>query len=125
MSLGVSEAIVDNSLQDQTITGGIGFTKEAMNSIKNNNVKAIIGGDFMDAGLSLILINDYLNGKDFFEEFESKIDSSMFLINSKNIDKYISMFEQNSWEKIDFKKHSKVFNKNLNKYDFSINKLLN
>ena len=124
MSLGANESIVDNNLQEQIITGGIGFTKESLQSVKNNKVNALIGGDFMDAGLALVLINDYLKGKDYFEQYSAKIDSKMFLINSKNIDKYLKIFNSQDWKKIDFKKFSKVYNENLNKYDFSINNLL-
>jgi ABC-type sugar transport system substrate-binding protein len=123
ISLGANEAIVDNSLSEQAITGGVGFTKEVINAVKNNKIKAIIGGDFMDAGFALVLINDYLNGKDFYEEFNSKIDSNMFLITSENVNKYGKIFDSFNWEEIDFKKYSKIYNKNLKSYNFSLKNL--
>lgn len=125
MSLGVNEAIVDNDLSNQAISGGIGFTKESIDSVKNNGLKALVGGSFMDAGLALILINDYLHGIDFINEFDSKINSNTFLITSKNINKYLKIFNATNLEKIDFKKYSKVYNKNQEKYNFSIENFLN
>ena len=45
-----------------------------------------------------------INDKDFFEQYNSKIDSNMFLITSANVDKYLKVFQI-------FKlKDSKVFN---------------
>ena len=124
MSLGANEAMVDNGLQDQTITGGIGISKESLTSIQDGGVKAIIGGTFMDAGFALVLIHDYLKGKDYFEQYPLKIDSNMFIINSKNANTYAPILNSQNWDKINFKKISKVYNTSLAEYDFSIDNLL-
>lgn len=125
MALGANEAIIDNDLSSQVISGGVGFTKESIDSVKNNGLKALVGGSFMDAGLAMILINDYLHGIDFIDEFDSKINSNTFLITSKNINEYLKIFNATNLKKIDFKKYSKVYNKNQEKYNFSIENFLN
>jgi len=123
ISLGATEAINDNSLTNQTITGGIGFTNEVLKAVKNKQLTVAIGGQFTDLGFALVLINDYYFGKDFYEQYNSKIDSNMFLITTQNVDKYVKLFKTQDWNKIDFKKYSKVYNKNLDKYNFSIKNL--
>ena len=123
MSLGINEAIVDNDLSEQTITGGVGFSKEIVTAIRNNKIKTAMGGSFTDAGFALVLIYDFLNGKDFFEQYNSKIDSNMFLITTDNVNKYLNMYESDFWQKIDFKKYSKIYNKDLPKYKFTLDNL--
>lgn len=120
LSLSSYESIKQMNLNEQIITGGINWSKEALLSVKNNEIKAIIGGHFMDAGFALVLLHDKFYGKDFFEQYNTKIDSSMFLLDSKNVDEYFEIFSSQQWTKIDFRKYSKIYNKELLKYDFSI-----
>lgn len=120
LAMASKEAIDDKNLSQQIITGGINWTSEGINAVKNKKISATIGGHFMDAGFALVLLHDFFNGKDFFEQFNSKIDSSMFLITSDNVDKYVNTFGLKHWEKIDFKKYSKVYTQSLKEYDFSL-----
>jgi len=125
ISLGANDAIKDNELSNQTITGGVGFTSDIITAVKNKQVKAVIGGSFMDAGFALVLINDYLLDNDFYEQYDAKIDSNMFLLTVQNVEQYIKILDSKNWNKIDFKQYSKTYNKNLDEYNFSINNLIN
>lgn len=125
LALGSKIAIDDNSLSHQTITGGINWTSAGISAVKNKKISATIGGHFMDAGFTLVLLHDLFNNKDFFEQFNTKIDSNMFLITADNVDKYLKVFGSHDWDKLDFKKYSKVYNQNLKEYNFSLETLFN
>ena len=124
MSLSAKKAISENGKDSQIITGGIDWTKEAISKIKNGKLDASVGGHFSEIGFALVLLYDYTNGKDFYEELGGTIKTKMALLNKDNINKYYDLLTEQNWNRIDFSKYSKSLNPKLKKYDFSFGTLL-
>lgn len=118
MSISSKKAISESYKDSQIITGGIDWTKEAIDKIKNGKLDASVGGHFTEIGFALVLLHDYANGKDFYEELGGTIKTQMTLLSQENIDKYYALLTEQNWEKVDFTRYSKVLNPKINKYDF-------
>ena len=85
---------------------------------------ATIGGHFMEGGWALVLIHDYAKGIDFVEELGVKIPTPMQALTAANVKSYQDKMHPEKWSQIDFKQFSKVYNKKLTKYDFSLETML-
>ena len=57
-------------------------------------------------------------------DFGGGLKFTVIAITPENLNKYKKLLVKNNWKKIDFTKFSKVHNKSLEKYDFSIDILL-
>ncbi len=118
MSINVNKAILESNNESKIITGGMDWTKEAIGKIKNGKLDASVGGHFTEIGFALVLLYDYVNGKDFYEELGGTIKTKMSLLTKDNIDKYYNLLTNQNWDEIDFTQYSKVINTKLKKYDF-------
>lgn len=99
---------------------GIDWTDHGLNLVKDGKIVASIGGHFMEAGIALILIHDYHHGIDFEKDPGITVKTPMYVISQDNIDTYVNKLGLNpDWSKIDFRRFSKVHNKQMVKYDFS------
>ncbi|WP_397601524.1 ABC transporter substrate-binding protein [Silvanigrella sp.] len=123
MALGVVNSF--ESIKFKSIIGGVDWTKEAIQSVKNKKMYVTMGGHFMDGGWIAILLYDYFHGIQFTSDLGFKITSWTAPIDQENISKYInSIGNKANWKKINFKKYSKFLNPQLKKYDFSEKALL-
>lgn len=118
-ALGAMEAAaaVGKKPGDDVLFGGCGWYAPALHKIKTGKLTTSLGGHFMEGGWAMVLIHDYHHGKDFFPD---TIKTYMYSIDKTNIDKYLTVFGNQNWNKIDFKKFSKVYNPTLKSYDFSL-----
>ncbi|WP_028864024.1 ABC transporter substrate-binding protein [Psychromonas aquimarina] len=126
IALGSLNALVKlgKSPGKEVFVGGVNWDPEALQAIKENKLSISMGGHFMTGGWVLVLLYDYHNGKDFVEE-GAVLDMKIFdPLDSKNIDQYLQKFASQQWDKIDFRKFSKVLNPNIIKYNFSASALL-
>ncbi len=123
MAIGAKKAIKEK--KRDIVAGGIDWSENGLKYVENGSLDATVGGHFMNGGISLILLYDYFHGKDFKKELGLEINFNMFALTSKNIKKYREEFAPNQWDKIDFKKYSKVLNPSLEKYDFSLGNFIN
>ncbi len=124
MSISIKKAILESNKESQIITGGIDWTKDAIRKIKNGKLDASVGGHFTEVGFALVLLYDYMNGKDFYEELGGTIKTEMSLLTKENIDKYYKLLTEQNWEQINFSKYSKTLNSKVKKYNFSFETLL-
>ncbi len=124
MSLGARKAIVESGKKDTIVTGGIDWTKDGVDSVKNKEMSVTAGGHFMNGGFALVLLHDYYFGKDFKSELGTNVNINMALITTQNVDGYLKNFSSQDWDKIDFSKFSKVTNTKVKKYDFSLDNLI-
>ena len=125
MSLGAHKAIEENNKSTQILTGGIDWSPKGIQAVKNGDIDATIGGHFMNGGFALVLLYDYFHGIDFYDEVGTKIQLNMSILTKNNVNKYLEKYSSQNWNKIDFRKYSKVLNKKLIKYDFSLESLYN
>jgi ABC-type sugar transport system substrate-binding protein len=101
--------------------GGCGWYPPAIERVKQGTIVTTVGGHFMDGAWALVLLHDYHHGKDFIDE---EVKSEMYSIDSSNVAKYLDIFGEQKWNKIDFSRFSKVLNQNLQKYNFSLETVL-
>lgn len=100
---------------------GCGWSKTGIEKTKQGKLLTTVGGHFMDAAWSLVLIHDYHHGKDFGNR---SMESNMYPIIASNADIYQQAFNRKNWGKIDFTRFSKVLNPTLKDYNFSLNAVL-
>ncbi|MCP4162101.1 MAG: substrate-binding domain-containing protein [Deltaproteobacteria bacterium] len=103
------------------VFGGCGWYAPAIQKVKKGVLATTVGGHFMDAGWAMVLIHDYHHGKDFINE---PLKTTMHSIDKSNVDKLKHVFGKQEWEKIDFKKFSKIHNPDLKKYNFNLKAVL-
>jgi len=118
MSIAAKKAISENAKDFQIISGGIDWSKDAIEKISSGELAASVGGHFTEIGFALVLLYDYANGKDFYEELGGTIKTQMTLLSQDNIGKYYMLLTKQNWEEIDFRKYSKVLNQEMKHYDF-------
>ncbi len=121
MALGAMEAVKEMNIEPgkDVLFGGIDWSIEALQAVKDGRMVATMGGHFIEAGVALILIHDYHYGIDFEGDTGVKIDIPMYPITRENVDEYLPLLTDQNWRDIDFRKFSKKYNKKLKKYDFT------
>lgn len=67
MAIGALKAAKENGniLGKNIFIAGLNWSKEAIEEVKQGNLASTIGGHFMIGGCSLIVLYDYINGKDY------------------------------------------------------------
>jgi ABC-type sugar transport system substrate-binding protein len=127
-ALGALRAVEELGLKagKDVYISGLNWSPEALDAVKDERLVATVGGHFMVGGWSLVLINDYHNGKDFLvTEGTTELKTNSFgIIDSSNVDDYLKNFGTQDWSKIDFKKFSKIYNSEIKKYNFDLEKIL-
>lgn len=122
MAIGSIEAISESGKVPgkDILVSGLNWDKPALNKIQNGELLISMGGHFMTGGWAVILIHDYHKGKDFSNE-GLNIKMPIFdEITAKNIENFLDLFSDGTFENIDFKMFSKVYNPLLEKYDFRL-----
>ncbi|QLG89944.1 ABC transporter substrate-binding protein [Chitinibacter bivalviorum] len=91
----------------------------AMAAMQNGRLSALAGGHALAGAWSLVLIYDYLHGKDFTEGLE--MERPMFgLITPQMAQHYQDRYGSQHFADIDFKSYSKALNPALKRYQFSL-----
>lgn len=127
MPEGVYEAVRDFRKQHpdfpSVLIGGAGSTPPGGHAVAANRVQVSVGGQFLLAGFSMVLLHDYLYGFDFAEE-SATMRMRMFAFTRKNIHQYTDTLGKSEWNKIDFRRFSKRLNPRLTKYNFGFREVL-
>jgi ABC-type sugar transport system substrate-binding protein len=107
------------------IIAGVDWTQIGIDAVKSGEMAATVGGHFMEAGIALMLIYDYHHGRDFADELGTVFKIPMYVVAENNVDTYLSTIGTHpDWSKIDFRKFTKTHNKDLTRYDFSWQRML-
>jgi ABC-type sugar transport system substrate-binding protein len=101
---------------------GVNTSKEAMEGVRSGRLAALAGGHYITGAWSVVMLYDYAHGRDFADE-GLELDRPMFaLFDARLAERYLGFGED--FTKLDFRRHSKVLNKGLRKYDFEFGQLL-
>ena len=119
-ALGVMDAIEEKGMVPgrDILTGGIDWTPECIQQVREGRMVASIGGHFMEGAWALIMLLDYHNGHDFADP-DPTLRSEMRVIDRETLDTYLPIVDRENWKRIDFRRFSKTYNPDLTKYDFS------
>lgn len=126
MALGAVDAAerVGLSPGKDFITGGVDWNPPALEAIRAGTMHTSIGGHFMEGGWVMVMLYDYVHGRDFADDGGAARFSEMAGLTSLNLDKYLTKFLNENWDRVDFGKFSKVNNPALKSYDFSLDRIL-
>lgn len=122
MAIGAIKAI--DKTNKKILVSGLNWSQNALHAIKNDEMVASIGGHYMIGGWAIVLLNDYIYGKDFIDESLELKQHIFSTIDKSNYEEYQKHFKNENFEQIDFKKFSKIKNNDLDKYNFSLEKIL-
>lgn len=108
---------------ENVFVGGIDWTNDALQAIKRNEMTASVGGHFFDGAWALVLLHDYLNGRDFALADGVTFKTKMQLLDQSNISYWQDYINKRYWEKTNFRSFSLLSKKGKVKYDFSLDKV--
>ncbi len=126
IALGVMDASAELGLKLglDIISGGVDWTPQALESIEAGGLTASLGGHFMEGGWAAVLLYDWFHGRDFAEETVA-FRSRMGLLTKDTVGPYKRNFHgKGGWDKIDFRKFSKVLNPEVGSYAFGFEAVL-
>jgi len=90
-----------------TIIGGFDWLPSAIESIKDGELSASVGGHFLMAAAAIIKIADYEKGIDRFLSQSKPLNYE--LITSENVNQYANFIKKTQWEDINFKRFSNYY----------------
>lgn len=104
---------------ENIFVGGIDWTSDGLKAIKRNEFAVSIGGHFFEGAWALVLLYDYLNGRDFLHADGVTIKTKMQMIDKSNVAYWQDFINKKRWEKMDFRSFSLLSKKGKKNYDFS------
>jgi ABC-type sugar transport system substrate-binding protein len=104
---------------------GVNTSKEAMEAVQSGRLAALAGGHFISGAWAMVMLYDYAHGQDFAQKEGLVLDQSMFtLFTPEQARLYQSRFGDMHFDRVDFRRFSKVTNPSLKRYDFNFGQLL-
>lgn len=104
---------------------GINTSHEAMENIRSGRLSALSGGHFIAGAWGLVMLHDFDKGRDFAKEEGLELKQSMFsLFTPVEAERFLARFGDMRFDSIDFRRHSKVLNPNVKRYDFNFRRLV-
>ena len=127
MAFGAIEAIKSSGKKPgaDIFVGGVDWSDEGIEAVASGMMSASVGGHFLEGAWSLILVHDYHYGIDFADDPGVRSMTSMHSVTVDTVKDYKAKLGNPDWNRIDFKQFSKKHNPDIEKYDFSLQALLN
>lgn len=86
---------------EDLILGGFDWTHEALDAVERGELYTTIGGHFMEGGWALVLVHDFLAGKDFAKK-QVEFQTPMRPITKENVSRYSPVISAADWGNFDF-----------------------
>lgn len=103
----------------------INTSREAMEGIQSGRLEALAGGHFIAGAWALVMLYDFEHGRDFAKDEGLELEYSMFtLFTPADAARFLKRFGDLRFDGVDFRRHSKVLNPKLKRYDFNFRQLL-
>lgn len=99
--------------------GGIDWSLNGLKAVREKELVATVGGHIFEGAWALVLLHDYLKGKDFVGSNGTTLKSKMLLIDQSNIAFWEDFILRKRWEQLDFRSFALARNAAKTKYDFS------
>lgn len=125
MSIAVIEAAKVEGLipGKDIITGGFDLLPGNKKYIESGEMTVSVGGHYFEAAWALVLIHDYLHGKDFIVDGNTSFTTKMTSQTKEDFTKYSNIFNILSTtllDELDFSTLSRHLNPSIVTYDFSL-----
>ncbi|WP_273432032.1 ABC transporter substrate-binding protein [Chitinibacter tainanensis] len=106
--------------QDALFTA-INTSPAALAAVQSGELSALAGGHFMAGAWSLVVLYDYLHGRDFAHDEGLTLQQPMFaLLTPARAARLMRQFGQDDFSSIDFRRYSKVLNPKVRHYEFTL-----
>ncbi len=125
MALGAIDALRDVKRKPgrDVLVAGLNWRPEALATVKSGAMAFTLGGHFMDGAWAVVMLNDYFKGRDF-ADFGVSFRTNWGVISAANVERLSPLVGDEDWDRIDFRRFSRVTNPKLKAYDFSLKTLL-
>jgi ABC-type sugar transport system substrate-binding protein len=123
MALGALKGLEDAGAGGQVVVGGIDWTPEALEAVRDGRMVASLGGHFLEGAWALVLLYDYHQGHDFASE-RLEWRTRLQPLTRDTVDAWLRLHLGMDWESFDFRAFSKAAHPGLARYDFSLQALL-
>lgn len=126
MAWGAIEAVeqMNKTAGKDVFIGGFDWLAASLPRLEDARMAASMGGQLLEGVWALILVHDYHYGFDFADDTGVRILTPMYSITVDNVERYKAIFDDNHWEDVDFRQHSKKYNPDLKAYDFNFAQFL-
>jgi len=125
MAIGAYQGIADTAATSNVKIGSINWDKEEITALQNGEISRSLGGHFMTAGWSLIMLYDYHQGIDFADDGGSYQQRRIFEeVMADNLEQFLPWLLHRHWQPLDFRVMSKAENPALKHYQFTFSELL-
>jgi hypothetical protein len=123
MALGSLSAVTERHAH--VLVGGMGALQEALLSVSNGGLAAMVAGDYFMGAWAMVLLYDYHNGKDFAASggARRKLDYLSVIHRENAAQYYDSVFARG--QSLNFGVYSKCLYPRAGPYDFGLQRLLN
>lgn len=104
----------------EVMIGGVNWDLPALEEVRQGGLAVSVGGHFMTGGWALVLLYDYFRGRDF-AEFGTELQFPIFAsLDRENVDRYLALFADGDWRKLDFRRFSRVLHPEISRYAFDL-----
>ncbi|MFH1134651.1 MAG: transporter substrate-binding domain-containing protein [Pseudomonadota bacterium] len=108
MALAAADAVRELNVTTPVFLGGVDWDPRALKAIEDGRMHADVGGHFFEGAWAVLLMHDYLQGRDFATE-GLEFTTSMPAVTRDNLSS-ITNFLSLDPAGIDFRRYSKVYN---------------
>ena len=125
MALGAMDAAINRGRKpgQDIFIGGLNWSAEALERVRDGNITASVGGHFMQGGWLMVLIHDFHTGRDF-SDIGVEFTAPMSVIDRNNVALYLAVFGDQDWDRIDFTRFSRGTKKTGFRYKFGLGEIL-
>ncbi len=121
IAFGVLDAIAaQDGEPGQQVLGDIGWTEQGFEAINQGSLHVSLGGHFLQGGWALVLLHDYLHGKDFASIQGTLFSTQLLPVGRDRIAAYSAVLRDRRWAALDFRRYSRVHHPELTQYSFDI-----
>lgn len=121
MALGAINAMESIEANSSLPVASINWDVTEIEALQQEKLYASVGGHFMTAGWSLILLHDYHHGLDFVFDGGAYQQRRLFdALTRENVQQYLPLLQRPDWRALNFKRLSKHYNSELERYRFSV-----
>jgi len=110
-------------LGSDTLLGAFNWTQPMLTALVQNQVQYVAGGGFVQGAAALILAHDHARGRDFADQ-GLNYTMELAILHRNNIASVGRVMISDAWDRIDFRRFSRVTNPALTQYDFTVNSYL-
>ena len=121
LAIGAGTAIASRRLEaatgDDVVTGGLDMSPRGLLAVRDGVLVATASSTLFTFAEALVCLYDYIHGHDFVDDVGSTIQTSVQVATQETATTYIELYDRH--REIDFRRFSKAFNPDLDRYDFS------